>query len=44
VGDSLYAPAPVQALSDRLLLHASAIAFAHPATGEPMVLEAAPGF
>jgi tRNA pseudouridine32 synthase/23S rRNA pseudouridine746 synthase len=38
LGDALYAPAPVHALSDRLLLHASAIAFTHPATGAPLEL------
>lgn len=33
LGDALYAPAPVQALSTRLLLHASSLALEHPATG-----------
>jgi tRNA pseudouridine32 synthase/23S rRNA pseudouridine746 synthase len=33
LGDSLYAPADVQARSARLLLHASRLRFAHPATG-----------
>ncbi len=37
VGDTLYAPPAVQAQAARLLLHASAIALAHPATGERMV-------
>jgi tRNA pseudouridine32 synthase/23S rRNA pseudouridine746 synthase len=34
VGDGLYAPADVQALAARLLLHASALSFAHPVSGE----------
>ncbi|HNA31412.1 MAG TPA: RNA pseudouridine synthase, partial [Thiobacillaceae bacterium] len=34
LGDTLYAPPEVQALADRLLLHASEIAFTHPASGE----------
>ena len=34
LGDALYAPAEVQALAPRLLLHASHLAFAHPTTGE----------
>ncbi len=33
LGDTLYAPPEVQALSPRLLLHASALAIAHPDTG-----------
>lgn len=33
VGDALYAPAAVQAGAERLLLHASALAFADPADG-----------
>ena len=36
LGDSLYAPSHVVALSPRLLLHAESLHFAHPATGEPM--------
>ncbi len=36
IGDSLYAPPAVQARSPRLLLHASALRLAHPATGEPL--------
>ena len=36
LGDALYAPAEVQALAPRLLLHASALQLAHPATGEPL--------
>ena len=34
LGDTLYAPAAVQAAAPRLLLHASVLAFAHPGTGE----------
>ena len=33
LGDALYAPAPVQAMASRLLLHASSLALQHPATG-----------
>lgn len=33
LGDTLYAPAAVQALAGRLLLHASSLGFTHPATG-----------
>ena len=33
-GDALYAPEPLQC--DRLMLHATALEFAHPATGEPL--------
>ena len=33
-GDALYAPEPLQC--DRLMLHATALDFAHPATGEPL--------
>ena len=36
LGDALYAPPEVQALSSRLLLHATELRFAHPATGEPL--------
>jgi tRNA pseudouridine32 synthase/23S rRNA pseudouridine746 synthase len=36
LGDALYAPAQVQALSSRLLLHASELRFTHPASGRPM--------
>jgi tRNA pseudouridine32 synthase/23S rRNA pseudouridine746 synthase len=39
LGDALYAPAEVQALAPRLLLHASRLAFAHPASGEAMAIE-----
>ncbi|WP_295956483.1 pseudouridine synthase [Rhodoferax sp.] len=33
LGDALYAPATVQAMAGRLLLHASSLALQHPATG-----------
>lgn len=36
VGDALYAPEAVQALAPRLLLHATQLRLAHPATGEPL--------
>jgi len=37
VGDALYAPEAVQALAPRLLLHATQLRLAHPATREPLV-------
>jgi len=36
LGDGLYAPAAVQERAQRLMLHATRLAFAHPATREPM--------
>jgi tRNA pseudouridine32 synthase/23S rRNA pseudouridine746 synthase len=36
LGDTLYAPPDVEALSERLMLHASDLAFAHPITGHTM--------
>ena len=44
LGDALYAPADVQAKSSRLLLHACALRFLHPASGEAMVFENASAF
>ena len=44
VGDALYAPAPVCALSGRLLLHASALGFTHPQSGAPMTFESSAPF
>jgi tRNA pseudouridine32 synthase/23S rRNA pseudouridine746 synthase len=38
VGDPLYADPASQALSPRLLLHASALQLTHPATGQPLAL------
>ena len=37
LGDALYAPPDVQALSSRLLLHAWSLSFVHPVTGERLV-------
>jgi tRNA pseudouridine32 synthase/23S rRNA pseudouridine746 synthase len=39
LGDALYAPAAVRELAPRLLLHATRLALAHPADGEPLVFE-----
>jgi tRNA pseudouridine32 synthase/23S rRNA pseudouridine746 synthase len=39
MGDALYAPPEVRQLVPRLLLHACRLAFAHPLTGEPLVVE-----
>jgi tRNA pseudouridine32 synthase / 23S rRNA pseudouridine746 synthase len=39
LGDALYAPPYVQALSSRLLLHAAFLGLAHPATGEALAFE-----
>lgn len=36
LGDSLYAPARIQARAPRLLLHATALQLVHPFTGEPV--------
>jgi tRNA pseudouridine32 synthase / 23S rRNA pseudouridine746 synthase len=36
LGDTLYAPAHLQERAPRLMLHATLLAFAHPASGEPM--------
>lgn len=44
VGDTLYAPATVTALSPRLLLHASVLAFPHPVSGETMTFKSSPDF
>lgn len=44
LGDMLYAPAPVQARADRLLLHACALRLAHPVTGAPLRFESAAPF
>ena len=43
-GDALYAPAAVQAQASRLLLHALALRFVHPADGAPRVFKNAPEF
>ncbi|MGB9130827.1 MAG: RluA family pseudouridine synthase [Thiobacillus sp.] len=44
LGDALYAPPAVQALSGRLLLHACSLRFAHPLTGEALAFESAAPF
>lgn len=44
LGDALYAPVDVQAKAPRLLLHAAALRFMHPASGLPLSFESAPGF
>ena len=44
LGDALYAPPEVQTRSDRLLLHASTLRFAHPTSGAPMQFESAAPF
>ncbi len=40
----LYAPAEVQAKAPRLLLHAAALQFTHPASGLALSFESSPGF
>jgi tRNA pseudouridine32 synthase / 23S rRNA pseudouridine746 synthase len=42
LGDRLYAPSAVRAAAERLLLHAWTLALAHPYSGQPMQLQAAP--
>ena len=44
LGDALYAPPDVQAKAPRLLLHASSLAFAHPASAEAMAFTLQPEF
>ena len=44
LGDALYATADVKAMATRLLLHACALRFLHPASGKAMVFEKAPVF
>jgi len=44
LGDELYAPPAVQALSGRLLLHACALEFAHPVKGEWLRFESTAPF
>jgi tRNA pseudouridine32 synthase / 23S rRNA pseudouridine746 synthase len=44
LGDTLYAPQQVQALAARLLLHATALQLAHPATGEALAFVSAAPF
>lgn len=44
LGDALYAPPAIVQASPRLLLHASRLALAHPATGEAMQWASTPDF
>ena len=44
LGDALYAPPEVQALSGRLLLHACSLSFVHPLTGKALAFESAAPF
>lgn len=44
LGDALYAPETIQAKAPRLLLHACALRFEHPASNTLLSLESAPGF
>ncbi|MEO8389401.1 MAG: pseudouridine synthase [Polaromonas sp.] len=44
LGDALYAPAAVQAMAPRLLLHASSLQFMHPVSSLAMSFESTPGF
>lgn len=44
VGDALYAPPEVQAQAPRLLLHATGLRLAHPASGEPLEFASAAPF
>ena len=44
LGDALYAPPEIAARAPRLLLHASALELAHPATGEALALASAVPF
>ena len=44
LGDALYAPADIQAKASVLLLHACALRFLHPVSGQAMVFENAPVF
>ncbi|WP_457279212.1 pseudouridine synthase [Polaromonas sp. P5_D5] len=44
LGDALYASETVQAAAPRLLLHAAALQFMHPASGQAMAFESKPDF
>jgi tRNA pseudouridine32 synthase/23S rRNA pseudouridine746 synthase len=44
LGDALYGSAEIQAAAPRLLLHASSLRVAHPASGEPMSFDSPPPF
>jgi tRNA pseudouridine32 synthase/23S rRNA pseudouridine746 synthase len=39
LGDTIYAPPDVAAMSGRLLLHAESLTVAHPGTGRDMTFE-----
>lgn len=44
LGDALYAPPAVLAAADRLLLHATHLAFAHPVSGAQIAIDSPPPF
>jgi len=44
LGDTLYAPPGIQALANRLLLHARSLGFTHPVTGEKLAFEVSAPF
>ena len=44
LGDALYAPEAVQAKAPRLLLHACALGFLHPVSGEALLIESTADF
>ena len=44
LGDSLYAPPPIQARAERLMLHAVALRFVHPLTGVDCAFECPASF
>ena len=44
LGDMLYAPAAVQAVADRLLLHAKSLTFVHPVDGQTLCVSHDPPF
>jgi tRNA pseudouridine32 synthase / 23S rRNA pseudouridine746 synthase len=44
LGDALYAPAPVRERAPRLLLHATSLRLAHPASGEPLAFHSSAPF
>ena len=44
IGCDLYAPLSVKEASSRLMLHARALRFVHPVTGDPLTIDAGPAF
>ena len=44
LGDTLYAPEPVQAMAPRLLLHACTLGLAHPESGQALHWDCPPAF